>query len=160
MDARLSYGGLGLAAAVIVFTGVRWWRQGHHVPGLAAFGGGLAAGLLSALCSGGLLGLAARLLTSQATNPLGDKVTGTRALFGPASDPVGLRPEGGVATVVLVVVAVLAWRCCDYQLRRQMSAGAFAGSALGLAAGIAGAAAVTLVPLANWAGAQVLAALH
>ncbi|WP_424864020.1 hypothetical protein [Streptomyces sp. MMS24-I29] len=154
---QLSYGGLGLAVAILALTTVRWWRRGHQMPGAAALSGGLLIGLLSALCSGGLLGFAARYLTTKATNPLGNKLTGTGAsdLFAPAA-PAGMTAGGGVATTLLLFVIVLAWRCCDNQLRRQVTAGAISGSALGLASGISGLAAVVLMPPVNAFGDQIL----
>ncbi|MES9558775.1 MULTISPECIES: hypothetical protein [unclassified Streptomyces] len=154
-SAQLSYGGLGLAVAVLVLTTVRWWRRGHQTPGAAALSGGLLIGLLSALCSGGLLGFAARYLTIEATNPLGNKLTGTGDLFAPAA-PAGMTAGGGVATALLLGVTVLAWRCCDAQLRRQITAGAVSGSAFGLAGGISGLAAVVLMPPVNAFGDQIL----
>ncbi|MFF2901105.1 hypothetical protein [Streptomyces sp. NPDC057966] len=61
-----------------------------------------------------------------------------------------------MATTLLLVVTVLAWRCCDNQLRRQITAGAVSGSALGLAGGISGLAAVVLMPPVNAFGDQIL----
>ncbi|WP_331730906.1 hypothetical protein OHV05_37645 (plasmid) [Kitasatospora sp. NBC_00070] len=157
---QLSLGGLVLAVAVLVFTGVRWWRTGRQLPGAAAVTGGLAVGLLSALCSGGLAGFAARRVTTEVTNPLGNKVSGAgMEQLLPQAGPAGMTAEGGVTTAVLVLAAVLAWQCCDAQLRRQLAAGAFAGSGLGLAGGISGLAAVTLIPAANTAGGLLLAFL-
>ncbi|MFE2728375.1 hypothetical protein [Kitasatospora sp. NPDC059327] len=158
---QLSYGGLGLAVAVLALTAFRWWRRGHQLPNLTALLGGLTIGLLSALCAGGILGFTARHLTADATNPLGNKVTGT----GPANlltqaGPSGMTAGGGIATTLLLLITVLAWRCCDNQLRRQIAAGAFSGSALGLAGGISGLAALTLIPAVNALGDQVLAAVH
>ncbi|WP_043478279.1 hypothetical protein [Kitasatospora sp. MBT66] len=158
--AQLSYGGLGLAAAVLLLTAVRWWRRGREVPGAAALAGGLLIGLLAALCTGGLLGFAARYLTTEATNPLGNKIAGGAETLLPQAGPAGLTAGGGVATTLLSIAVVLAWRCCDHQLRRQLTAGIVSGSALGLAGGISGLAATTLVPAANHVGDQILAALH
>ncbi|MGW2544747.1 hypothetical protein ACWC5I_28675 [Kitasatospora sp. NPDC001574] len=159
--AQLSYGGLTLAAAILLFTAFRWWRRGREVPGVAALTGGLLIGLLSALCTGGLLGFAARYLTTSATNPLGNRLSGTGAeTLLPQAGPAGMTAGGGVATTVLLAVTVLAWRCCDHQLRRQLTAGIVSGSAFGLAGGISGLAAATLVPAANLLGDQILAALH
>ncbi|MEW1551490.1 hypothetical protein [Streptomyces tsukubensis] len=152
---QLSYGGLGLAVAVLVLTAARWWRTGRQMPGAAALSGGLLIGLLSALCSGGLLGLAAHWLTAEATNPLGDRMTGTGALLAEAS-PAGMTAGGGVATAFLLLVLVLVWRCCDNQLRRQIAAGAVSGSALGLAGGVSGLAAVVLMPAVNAFGDHLL----
>ncbi|MEV7782737.1 hypothetical protein [Kitasatospora sp. NPDC088351] len=159
--AQLSLGGLALAVAILVFTAVRWWRRGRELPGVAALVGGLLVGLLSALCTGGLLGFAARRLTTEATNPLGNRLGGTGSdQLLPQAAPAGMSAGGGVATTVLLVLLVLAWRCCDHQLRRQVTAGIVSGSALGLAGGISGLAATTLIPAANHLGDQILAALY
>ncbi|MGW3185460.1 hypothetical protein ACWDD9_39940 [Kitasatospora sp. NPDC001119] len=159
--AQLSLGGLALAVAVLVFTVARWWRRGCEMPGAAALAAGLLTGLLAALCSGGLLGWAAHRLVTEATNPLGNRLAGTgSAQLLPQAAPAGLSIGGGVATTVLLAVAALAWRCCDYQLRRQLTAGIVSGSALGLAGGISGLAAITLVPAVNALGGQILAAFH
>ncbi|MEU8927516.1 hypothetical protein AB0D10_42535 [Kitasatospora sp. NPDC048545] len=157
---QLSYGGFGLAVAVLALTALRWWRRGHQLPGLTALIGGLTIGLLSALCVGGVLGFAARHLTTDAANPLGNKVTGAHTGLIAQAGPSGMTIGGGVATTLLLFVTVLAWRCCDNQLRRQIAAGAFSGSALGLAGGISGLAALTLIPAINALGDQVLAAVH
>ncbi|MFJ9460945.1 hypothetical protein ACIRST_38485 [Kitasatospora sp. NPDC101447] len=159
--AQLSLGGLALAVAVLVSTAVRWWRRGCEMPGAAALAGGLLMGLLSALCTGGLLGVAAHYLVRKATNPLGNKIAGTGSgQLLPQAAPAGMNAGGGVATTLLLIVVVLAWRCCDYQLRRQLTAGIVSGSALGLAGGISGLAAATLIPAANHLGGQILAAFH
>ncbi|GGX55793.1 hypothetical protein [Streptomyces noursei] len=158
--AQLSLGGLALAAAVLVFTLIRWWRAGHQAPSAAAIAGGLLIGLLGALCSGGLLGWATRRLTTSVTNPLGNAGagTGTSQLLPPAA-PSGMTPGGGVATTLLLVVVLLAWRCCDNQLRRQIAAGALVGSATGLIGGASGLAAITLIPAVNHLGDHILASL-
>ncbi|MFJ7912624.1 hypothetical protein [Kitasatospora sp. NPDC096204] len=159
--AQLSLGGLALAVAILVATAVRWWRRGCEMPGAAVLTGGLLMGLLSALCTGGLLGFAAHYLVREATNPLGNKLSGTGAeQLLPQAAPAGMNAGGGVATTLLLAVVVLAWRCCDYQLRRQLTAGIVSGSALGLAGGISGLAAATLIPAVNSIGDQILAAFH
>ncbi len=158
---QLSVGGLALALVLLMATALRWWRRGFPLPDAFALVGGLASGLLSALCSGGLLGLAAHLLVGQAANPIGNKVTGhgsEQLLAHPG--PAGLSGPGGVATVLLVAVMALAWRCCDARLRAQIGTGVLSGSALGLAAGVSGLAAATFVPAINHLGDQVLAALR
>lgn len=159
--AQLSLGGLVLAVAVLLLTTVRWWRRGAEMPGAAALAGGLLIGLLSALCTGGLLGLANHYLVREVTNPLGNKIAGTGAAqLLPQAAPAGLSIGGGVTTTALLVLVVLAWRCCDHQLRRQLTAGILSGSALGLAGGISGLAAATLIPAVNDIGDQILAAFH
>ncbi|MFJ5927607.1 hypothetical protein ACIQF6_33930 [Kitasatospora sp. NPDC092948] len=158
---QLSVGGLGLALAILVGTALRWWRRGFELPDTFALAGGLLSGLLSALCSGGLLGLATHLLVTRATNPLGNKVTGggSEQLLAHPGD-AGLTRPGGVATLLIAAATALLWKCCDARLRAQIGAGAVSGSALGLAAGISGLAAATLVPAVNALGAQFLGALH
>ncbi|MFG2910901.1 hypothetical protein ACGF13_38375 [Kitasatospora sp. NPDC048286] len=159
--AQLSLGGLALAIAILVFTIVRWWRRGCEMPGAAALTGGLLMGLLSALCTGGLLGWAAHYLVRKATNPLGNRIAGTGAdQLLPQAAPASMNAGGGVATTLLLAAVLLAWRCCDYQLRRQLTAGIVSGSALGLAGGVSGLAAVTLIPAVNSLGDQFLAAFH
>ncbi|WNI34397.1 hypothetical protein [Streptomyces sp. ITFR-6] len=158
--AQLSLGGFGLAAAVLVLTLARWWRTGREAPSAAAIIGGLVIGLLSALCSGGLLGWAARRTVTTLTNPLGNAVAGTgSSRLLPETAPSGMSPGGAVATTVLLAVLVLAWRCCDNQLRRQITAGALAGSAAGLTTAASGLAALTLIPAVNHLGDQITAAL-
>lgn len=159
--AHLSLGGFALSAAVLAFTTIRWWRTGRQAPSAAALTGGLLIGLLSALCSGGLLGWAARRTVTTITNPLGNAVAGfpgaSRLL--PEATPTGMSPGGAVATVVLLAVLVLVWRCCDNQLRRQIAAGALVGSAAGLTAAAAGLAARTLIPAVNRVGDLLIAAV-
>ncbi|MGW4814291.1 hypothetical protein ACWEPB_21960 [Kitasatospora cineracea] len=157
---QLSVGGLALALVLLLVTALRWWRRGFPLPDALALAGGLASGLLSALCSGGLLGLAAHLLVGQVTNPLGDKVLGSDTHLLTHPGPAGLTGPGGVATLLLAAATVLLWRCCDARLRAQIGTGVLSGSALGLAAGVSGLAAVTLVPAINHLGDQVLAALY
>ncbi|MCX4970801.1 hypothetical protein OHA98_39870 [Streptomyces sp. NBC_00654] len=157
---QLSLGGLALTVAVLVFTLVRWWRGGCRAPSAAAIAGGLLVGLLAALCSGGLLGWAARRLVARVTNPLGDAASGDGSSWLlPEAAPSGMTADGGVATTVLLAVVLLAWRCCDNQLRRQIAAGAVVGSAAGLVGGASGLAARTLIPAVNDSGAQIIAAL-
>ncbi|KDN80490.1 hypothetical protein [Kitasatospora cheerisanensis] len=158
---QLSVGGLALGLALLLATALRWWRQGFPLPDALALAGGLLSGLLAALCSGGLLGLATHLLVTRATNPLGNKALGHdggQLLAHPGE--AGLTRPGGVATLLLVVATVLLWRCCDARLRAQIGTGVLSGSALGLAAGVSGLAAITLVPVVNAAGAQFLGALQ
>ncbi|MFJ3714024.1 hypothetical protein [Streptomyces sp. NPDC090053] len=158
--AQLSLGGLALAAAVLVFTLIRWWRTGHRAPSVAAIVGGLLIGLLGALCSGGVLGWAAHRTVTSITNPLGNAVSGRGSSWLlPAAAPSGMTAAGGVATTVLLVVVVVAWRCCDNQLRRQLTAGAVVGSAAGLIGGVSGLASFTLIPAVNHVGEQFIAAL-
>ncbi|MFJ8444005.1 hypothetical protein [Kitasatospora griseola] len=157
---QLSVGGLALGLALLLATALRWWRAGFPLPDALALAGGLLSGLLSALCSGGLLGLATHLLVTRATNPLGNRVTGGGEQLLAHPDPAGLTAPGGVATLLLVAATALLWRCCDARLRAQIGTGVMSGSALGLAAGISGLAAATLVPVVNAAGAQFLGALH
>lgn len=158
--AQLSLGGLAGAAAVLVFTLVRWWRTGHQAPAAVAIAGGLLIGLLSALCSGGVLGWATRCLTTSVTNPLGNAASGNGAdrLLPPAA-PSGMTAGGGVATTLLLGVVLLAWLCCDNQLRRQIATGALVGSAAGLVGGASGLAALTLIPAVNHLGDQILSSL-
>ncbi|MER6609875.1 hypothetical protein ABT282_29130 [Streptomyces sp. NPDC000927] len=158
--AQLSLGGLVLAAAILVFTLVRWWRAGHEMPSAAAIAGGLLIGLLSALCSGGLLGWAARRTVTSFTNPLGDAVSGEGSSWLlPQTAPSGMSPGGAVATAVLLAVLVLAWRCCDNYLRARIAAGALVGSAAGLIGAVSGLAALTLIPAVNHVGDQIVAHL-
>ncbi|MFF8717518.1 hypothetical protein ACF07T_39900 [Streptomyces sp. NPDC015184] len=160
--AQLSLGGLALAAAVLVFTLVRWWRSGHEVPSAAAIIGGLLIGLLSALCSGGLLGWAARRTVTGVTNPLGNAVSGkesSQLLPLPETALSGMSPGGAVATTLLLAVLVLVWRCCDNFLRARIAAGALVGSAAGLIGAVSGLAALTLIPAVNRLGDQIVAAL-
>lgn len=158
--AQLSLGGLALAAAVLTFTLLRWWRHGHQAPSAAAIAGGLLIGLLGALCAGGLLGWTARRLVTGVTNPLGNAASGKGSSWLlPQAAPSGMTPGGGVVTTFLLVAVLLAWRCCDNQLRRQLAAGAMVGSAAGLIGGVCGLAALTLIPAVNRLGDQLLAAL-
>ncbi|GGR04339.1 hypothetical protein [Kitasatospora griseola] len=158
---QLSVGGLALGLALLIGTALRWWHRGFPLPDALALAGGLLSGLLAALCSGGLLGLATHLLVTRATNPLGNSATGAggeQLLAHPAE--AGLTRPGGVATLLIVAATAILWRCCDARLRAQIGTGVMSGSALGLAAGISGLAAATLVPAVNDLGAQVLGALH
>ncbi|MEV8455532.1 hypothetical protein AB0467_28430 [Streptomyces sp. NPDC052095] len=157
---QLSLGGLALAAAVLAVTLVRWWRAGHEMPSAAATVGGLLIGLLSALCSGGLLGWAARRTVTTVTNPLGNAVSGTgMSQLLPKTAPSGLSPGGAAATTVLVIVLVLVWRCCDNHLRARIAAGALVGSAAGLIGAVSGLAALTVIPVVNHAGDTITANL-
>lgn len=158
--AQLSLGGLALAAAVLVFTFVRWWRGGREAPSAAAITGGLLIGLLSALCSGGLLGWAARRTVTSVTNPLGNAVSGKGSSWLlPQTAPSGMSPGGAVATTALLAVLVFVWRCCDNYLRARIAAGALVGSAAGLIGAVSGLAALTLIPAVNRLGDQIVAAL-
>ncbi|TBO58882.1 hypothetical protein EYS09_14975 [Streptomyces kasugaensis] len=158
--AQISLGGLAAAFAVLVFTLVRWWRNGFPAPSAVAIAGGLLIGLLGALCSGGLLGWAAHRMVTSVTNPLGNAVSGKSSdWLLPQAAPSGMTPGGGVATTLLLIVALIAWRCCDNQLRRQIAAGAFVGSAAGLIGGASGLAALTLIPAVNDLGDAIIADL-
>ncbi|WP_331759918.1 hypothetical protein OG422_31200 (plasmid) [Streptomyces sp. NBC_01525] len=159
--AQLSLGGLALAVIVLVFTLVRWWRNGHPAPSAAALAGGLLIGLLGALCSGGLLGLASHLLVTRVTNPLGNKISGGGSawLLPHVAPATGLTPGGAVTTVVLLGAVILAWICCDNDLRRKITAGAVVGTAAGLIGAVSGLAAATLIPAANALGDHITASL-
>ncbi|MFD5565896.1 hypothetical protein [Kitasatospora griseola] len=157
---QLSVGGLALGLALLIGTALRWWHRGFPLPDALALAGGLLSGLLSALCSGGLLGLATHLLVTRATNPLGNKAIGGSEQLLAHPGEAGLTRPGGVATLLIVAATAILWRCCDARLRAQIGTGVMSGSALGLAAGISGLAAATLVPAVNTLGAQVLGALH
>ncbi|MEU8927354.1 hypothetical protein AB0D10_41630 [Kitasatospora sp. NPDC048545] len=154
--AQLSFGGLALSGAVLITAAIRWWRAGFPLPGVMTFLAGLLMGLLSALCTGGLLALVARNLV-KATNKLGEVAAGhgSSQLLGPA-EPAGLQRGGGVAVALLLAALIVVWKCCDNALRRQIGWGSVVGTSFGLAGGVSGLAAITLIPWLNHAGDQVL----
>ncbi|MEV4559089.1 hypothetical protein AB0K51_19155 [Kitasatospora sp. NPDC049285] len=162
--AQLSIGGLAVSAGALLFVSIRtvlrWRREGFHWrsdwASLIVFASGLLMGLVSALCAGGLLALAAHNV-AKATNKVGNTVTGHGAehLLAPAQ-PAGLQAGGGFAVFLLLLLLVVLWRCSDSALRRRIVLGGVIGSSLGLAGGVVGAASVTVIPWLNAIGAPYL----
>ncbi|WP_030237360.1 hypothetical protein [Streptomyces sp. NRRL S-350] len=160
---QLSIGGLAVSLGTLLFVSIRtvlrWRREGFHPPdwaSLLVFTSGLLMGLVSALCAGGLLALAAHNV-AKATNKVGNTVTGhgSEHLLAPAQ-PAGLQAGGGFAVFLLLLVLVVLWRCSDSALRRRIALGGVIGSSLGLAGGVVGAASVTVIPWLNAIGAPYL----
>jgi hypothetical protein len=136
--------------------GGRNWKQLSH------FGAGLAVGVLSATCVGGMLGLAARRIGG-GSNTAGDKLlawlTGVGSQAVTRKGLAALQPGGAVILVLLLVGLVIVWRASGRAVRKDLGLGLLAGCTLGPTAGLAGFAAVVLVPSVNWAGGLIVGAL-
>lgn len=134
----------------------RNWKQLSH------FGAGLAVGVLSATCVGGMLGLAARRIGG-GSNTAGDKLlnwlTGVGSQAVTRHGLAALQPGGALVLVVLLVGLVIVWRASGRAVRKDLALGVLAGCTLGPTAGLAGIAAVVLVPSVNWAGGLIVGAM-
>ena len=137
-------------------AGGRNWKT------LAPFGSGLAIGVLSATCVGGMLGLAARRIGG-GSNTAGDRLlswlTGVNSQAVTRAGLAALNPGGAVVLVLLLVGVVIVWRSSGKRIRRDMGLGLLAGCTLGPTAGLAGLAAVVLVPVVNSAGGALVGLL-
>lgn len=169
---------IGLLAALAVL--LPWWRKsggggggkskggpptaggGRNFKALGPFAGGVALGVLSATTVGGALGLVARRIGG-GSNTAGDRILAW--LTGVGSQSVTraglgtLSPGGAVVLILLLVGVVIVWRSSGKALRRDLGLGVLCGCTLGPTAGLAGIAAVVLVPAVNWAGGAVVGAL-
>jgi hypothetical protein len=154
---QLSLGGLAVAGTILILCGIRWWRTGFPTTTALFFTAGLLFGIAGALC-GGLLGWTSHHLAA-AAGRIGDRASGTHQLL-PHAGSAGLAVGGGVAILAATVAIGVLWCLADERLRRPLFLGGLAGICLGMAGGIAGLAATTLVPALNHGGDQILAAFH
>jgi hypothetical protein len=170
-NAVITVGGalVGLLATLAVV--LPWWRKGgkgggpkgkgetpaggRNAKDLAHFGTGAAIGILSATCVGGALGTIAHRVGG-GSNMLGDRILSF--MTGAASPAVtrrslnALSPGGAVVLILLLVGLVLVWRASHRRIRKDLGLGVLAGCTLGPTAGLAGLAAVVLVPIVNTVG--------
>jgi hypothetical protein len=181
VNAVITVGGalVGLLAALAVL--LPWYRKGGKAPAdpaakgpakspaggrsiktLRPFGAGLALGIMSATCVGGALGTIAHRIGG-GSNMVGDRLLSWST--GSASPAVTrhalnqLSPGGAVVLILLLVGLVIVWRGSAKRIRKDLGLGILAGCTLGPTAGLAGLAAVALVPLVNWAGNAVVGLL-
>jgi hypothetical protein len=137
-------------------------KGGRNWKTLAPFGAGLAIGVLSATCVGGMLGLAARRIGG-GSNTAGDRIltwlTGVNSQAVTRAGLGTLQPGGAVVLICLLVGVIVVWRSSGRTLRRDMGLGLLAGCTLGPTAGLAGLAAVVLVPVVNSAGGAMVGLL-
>lgn len=156
--AVLTVGGLGVGLAITGVNLWHWWRSpGRDPKHLAPFGGAFVLGGLSTLC-GGLLGTLGGW-TAGANN-----AAGRNAVRGVAGGQAGvvahkaagqLTPGGALATFLIAVGVVIAWRAANRQLKRRLAGGWWAGATLTLSAGMAGLF-VHVVMLVNSVGGGML----
>ncbi len=163
---------VGFLSCLVVL--LPWWRKGgggkapaakgkgaapaaggRSVKDLSHFGIGLTIGILSATCVGGALGTIAHRIGG-GSNMLGDKILSF--MTGVASPAVNrkalnaLSPGGAVVLILLLVGLVIVWRASHRKIRKDLGLGVLAGCTLGPTAGLAGLAAVVLVPMVNTLG--------
>lgn len=136
--------------------------KGRNWKALSHFGTGLAVGVLSATCVGGMLGLAARRIGG-GSNTAGDKLlswlTGVGSQAVTRKGLAALQPGGAVVLILLLVGLVIVWRASGRAVRKDLALGLLAGCTLGPTAGLAGIAAVVLVPAVNSAGGALVGLL-
>jgi hypothetical protein len=166
---------IGLLACLAVL--LPWWRKSGSGGGkgggpnltkgggsrnyrqLAPFGSGLAIGVMSATCVGGLLGLTARRIGGS-SNTAGDHIltglTGVTPQSVTRAGLAALQPGGAVVLILLMVAVGMVWRASGKKVRRDLGLGLLAGCTLGPTAGLAGVAALILVPTVNSAGGYLV----
>lgn len=155
----LTAGGAFIALAIVLANGIGWWRAGRKLPHLVPFGSGAVVGTLAAVCTGGVMAWISKELNAGA-NQAGDGVLkgglGAQTREITRSHLTTLTVGGGVLTALLVTGFVIFWHGSKKALRKRMFGGVMAGSSLGLAGGISGVAALTLVPFVNSIGDALL----
>lgn len=154
----LTVGGLAVGLAITGVNLWHWWKSpGRDPKNLAPFGGAFVLGGLSTLC-GGLLGILAGW-TAGANNAAGKHAV-TSVAGGHTGTVVHkaagqLTPGGALATFLIAVGVIVAWRAANKQLKRRLAGGWWAGATLTLSAGMAGLF-VNVVNLVNNFGGGIL----
>ncbi|MFI1522823.1 hypothetical protein [Kitasatospora cineracea] len=160
----LTAGGLAVGMGIPIHFGVAWakanWKaKKKNWKSLVPFVGGLAYGGLASMCTGGLIGFGAGVITW-----LGNGA-GSLALWGLAGGnstravrvtPVELSAEGNIILFLVTVALIGLWKVLDKASKGMARRGVFAGVLLGLSAVLGGAVAVTVIPAVNSAGASLL----
>lgn len=175
----LSLGGLFVGLAIIVWHLSRWWVKGgggkaakgakgdapaagRNPRDLVPFVGSLAFGQLAGSCTGGVLGIVTGWITGL-SNAAGDKamagMTGTTTPPATHGHIAALNPGGALVTMLALVLALALWKKIGKRIRAQLGAGFWAGSLLALAAGVAGLANATLIPVVNTVGGVLYGAV-
>jgi hypothetical protein len=157
---QLTYGGLGIALAILALNLYGFWTVGKRDPKhLGPFAGAFCMGTLATLCIGGLLGWIAGTATA-GTNTGGDRavpgVTGQNGADIPAGTAGQLTPGGALLVFLLSVVFVVALKGAAKKATRRMIGGLICGICLAYTAAGAGLLDSTLTPLVNAAGDRLL----
>ncbi|MEU5066647.1 hypothetical protein AB0G95_21745 [Streptomyces virginiae] len=146
--------GLGIALWKLIM----WWRGGKKFKSLLPLVGSWGYGALAVLCAGGILGV----LTSWGVGIgswAGDlalaSATGSATPTATRSHLVALSPGGSAILLLMTVAMVAILVSAKGAVRTDMSLMITSGVLTGLAGGIAGVVAATLVPVANNLGAQL-----
>ena len=159
-SSQLTYGGLGIALAILALNLWGFWKGGKDPKTLGPFVAGWGMGALATLCAGGLLGWLAGMATA------GTNTTGNRAVPGvTGQDGTDIRPGiagaltpgGALLTFLLSVVFVVALKGAAKKASRRMVGGLICGICLAYTAATAGMLDSTLTPLVNAAGDRLLA---
>lgn len=174
----ITYGGALIGLLCCLFVLLPWYRKGGKGGGpkmakgdgggsrsardLTHFGIGGAIGILSATCVGGALGTIAHRIGG-GSNSLGDRVMSFMTGVGsPAVSRTALnrlQPGGALVLILLLVGLVIVWRASGKKIKKDLGLGLIAGCTLGPTAGLAGLAAVVLVPTVNTIGAYTVGGL-
>jgi hypothetical protein len=155
---------------VLLYANLRpWLKTSDRDPrALAPFGGGLAMGALSTLCTGGVLGVLALWLAGSQSRVGGHLVPGSTGQ--PDStmargDMGHLTAGGGQLTSLGAAALAIAWRAtgkgdAGKAKRRRMAGGVLCGVSLGATVAVASILRTTLVAAVNSGGDQLLTALN
>ncbi|RKN61880.1 hypothetical protein D7231_31910 [Streptomyces klenkii] len=155
----ITVGALALALLVLVLNVRGWWNSGRKPAAAVPFLSSFAVGALATVCTGGLLGWIAGLITGTANTAgrIAPSATGTDdGVISPGN--LGVLSQGG-ALVVFVATGVWAvcWRSAAENPRRRMNGGLLCGVTLAFTAGVAGLLGDMLVPGVNSIGDPVIA---
>lgn len=126
----------------------RHWKE------LIPFGVAMITMALAGACLGGWLGRGVgwlRIKAGDAGDWFLNEATGTDTVKAHASASVLLTPWGTVVMLLLIMIAVMAWKAASDTAKRELLGGAICGLAMGPFAGAA-----MLIPVTNWAGEQTV----
>ncbi|MFI5534507.1 hypothetical protein ACIA8O_38830 [Kitasatospora sp. NPDC051853] len=160
----LTAGGLAFGMGIPVHFAAGWAKANYKskkkdFKTLIPFVGGIAYGGLASMCTGGLIGFGAGVITWFGNG------AGSLALWGISggnttralrATPVQLSAEGNIVLFLITVALFGLWKAIKSDEKKLAKRGIVAGVLLGLSAVLGGAVAVTVIPAVNSAGAALL----
>ncbi|MFE2728374.1 hypothetical protein [Kitasatospora sp. NPDC059327] len=163
----LTAGGLAVGLGIPVHFATGWLKANFKAKKkdwktLIPFAGGIAYGGLASMCTGGLIGFGAGLITWFGNG------AGSLALWGLAggnttravrATPVELSAEGNIILFLVTIAVFGIWKAINASEKKLAKRGIVAGVLLGISAVLGGAVAVSVIPAVNSAGASLLGAI-
>ncbi|MFC0602305.1 hypothetical protein [Streptomyces palmae] len=164
----LTIGGLFVGLAIPTLYCSRWavqYLKSKKSPDkqeAVGLGVGILYGGLATMCTGGLIGFGAGVITWLG-NGAGSLtmwgLTGGNTTLDARSTTVTLTGEGNLILLLLTVVIIGAWRALGKKMQEMAKRGIVSGILLGLSATLGGAVAAFIIPAVNNWGAQIVGSI-